>query len=59
MATPSLLSRVIEAQGQDIEIAYIKDWARSSIGDEGWTIHTYGGLRYRGRIVVPMLANLR
>ena len=59
VATPSLLSRVIEAQGQDIEITSIKDRVWSSIDDEGWTIHTNGGLRYRGRIVVPRLVDLR
>ena len=32
---PSLLSRVIESQGQDIEIASIRDQVRSGIGDEG------------------------
>ena len=28
-------------------------------GDEGWAIHTYGGLWYRGRVVVPQLTDLR
>ena len=37
----------------------IKDRVRSSTGDEGWTIHTHGDLRYRGKIVVPRLADLR
>ena len=35
VATPSLLSRVIESQGQDTEIASIQDQVRSSIGDKG------------------------
>ena len=52
-ATPSLLSKVIESQGQDLEIVSITDWVLSSAGDEGWAIHTYGSLRYRGRVVVP------
>ena len=59
MATPSLLSRVIESQGQDIEIVSIKDRVQSGTGDEGWAIHTYGSLRYKGRVVVPQLTNLR
>ena len=59
VATPSLISRVIESQGQDIEIAYIRDRVKSGIGDKGWTIHTDGSLRYRGRIVVPRLMDLR
>ena len=59
MATPSLLSRVIESQGQDVEIMSIRDWVQSGTGDEGWTIHTDGSLRYKGRVVVPHLTNLR
>ena len=53
MATPSLLSRVIESQGQDIEILSIRDWVQTGTGDEGWAIHTNGSLWYRGRVVVP------
>ena len=53
VATPSLLSRVIESQRQDAEIVSIRDQVQSSTGDEGWTIHADGSLRYRGRIVVP------
>ena len=59
VATPSLLSRVIESQGQDAEIVSIRDWVQSSTGDEGWTVHTYGSLQYRGRVVVPQLTDLR
>ena len=59
VATPSLLSRVIESQGQDSEIVSIKDRVQSSTGDEGWTIHVDGSLRYRGRVVVPQLTYLR
>ena len=59
MATPSLLSMVIESQGQDTEISSIRDWVQSGTGDEGWAIHTYGSLRYRGWIVVPQLTALR
>ena len=53
MATPSLLSSVIESQGQDTEVVSIKDWVRSYMGDEGWAIHTDGSLRYKGWVVVP------
>ena len=59
VATPSLLSRVIESQWQDAEIASIRDQVQSDTGDEGWTIHTNGSLRYRGRVVVPQLTDLR
>ena len=53
VATPSLLSRVIESQWQDTEIVSIKDRVQSGTGDEGWTVHADGSLRYRGRVVVP------
>ena len=56
---PSLLSRVIESQGQDTEILSIRDRVLSGTGDEGWAIHTDGSLRYRGRVVVPQLIDLR
>ena len=59
MATPSLLSRVIESQGQDTEVVSIRDRVRSGMGDEGWAIHTDGSLRYKGRVMVPQLIELR
>ena len=59
MSTPSLLSRVIESQWQDVEIVSIRDRVQSGTGDEGWTVHVDGSLRYRGRVVVPQLTDLR
>ena len=59
MATLSLLSRVIESQGQDVEIMSIRDREQSGISDKGWTIHGDGSLRCRGRVVVPQLTDLR
>ena len=59
MATSSLLSRVIESQSQDAEIVSIRDRVQSGTGDEGWTTHTDGSLRYRGRVVVPQSTDLR
>ena len=59
MATPSLLSRVIESQGQDAEIVSIRDRVQSGTSDKGWTVHADGSLRYRGRVVVPQLTDLR
>ena len=59
VATPSLLSRVIESQGQNAKIVSIRDRVQSGTGDEGWTIHTNGSLRYSGRVVVPQLIDLR
>ena len=37
----------------------IRDRVQSGTGDDGWTIHTDGSLRYRGRVVVPQLTDLR
>ena len=59
VATPSLLSRVIESQWQDAEIVSIRDRVQSGTGDEGWTVHVDDSLRYRGRVVVPQLTDLR
>ena len=59
MATPYLLSRVIESQWQDAEIVSIRDRVQSGTGGEGWTVHVDGSLRYRGRVVVPHLTDLR
>ena len=59
VATPSLLSRVIESQGQDVERVSIRDRVQSGTGDEGLTFHADGSLRYRGRVVVPQLTDLR
>ena len=59
VATPSLLSRVIESQGKNTKIWSIRDWVQSGTGDKGWTIHTDGCLRYRGQVVVPQLIDLR
>ena len=59
VATPSLLSKVIKSQGQDAEIVSIRDRVQSGTGDEGWTIHAYGSLRYKGWVVVPQLTDLR
>ena len=57
--TPSLLSRVIGSQGQDAEIVSIRDRVQSGTGDEGWTVHSDGSLRYRGQVLVPHLTDLR
>ena len=59
MATSSILSRVIESQGQDVEISSIRDRVQVSTCDKGWAIHTNGSLRYKGWVVVPQLIDLR
>ena len=59
MATPSLLSRVIESQRQDVEIVTIRDRVQAGYSDEGWAIHADGSLRYRGWVLVPQLTGLR
>ena len=42
-----------------MEIVSIRDRVQSGTGDEGWTIHADVNLRYRGRVVVPHLTDLR
>ena len=37
----------------------IRDQVQSGTSDEGWTFHIDGSLRYRGRVVVPQLIDLR
>ena len=37
----------------------IMDRVQAGTGDVGWTIHTDGSLRYRGRVVVPYSTDLR
>ena len=59
VATPSLLSRVIESQGQDAKISSIRDRVFSGTGHEGWAIYIDGNLRYRGWVVVPQLTDFR
>ena len=59
VATLSLQSRVIESQGEDTEISFIRDRVQLGTGDEGWAIHTDGSLRYRGPMVVSQLVELR
>ena len=57
--TPSLLSKVIESQGQDTKLLSIRDKVQSGTSNEGWAIHTEGSLRYRGRVTVPQSTDLR
>ena len=59
MATPSLLSRVINSKEQDAELVSIRDRVQSGTADEGWVIHTNGSLRNRGQFVVPQSMDLR
>ena len=42
-----------------MEIMSIRDRVQLGTGDESWTIHIDGSLRYRGRVVVPQLIDLR
>ena len=44
VATPSLLSRVIESLGQDAKIVPIRDRVQSCTSEEGWTVHADGSL---------------
>ena len=59
MSTSSLLSRVIVSQVQDTVLVSIRGRVQSGTTNEGWVIHTYGSLWYRGRVVVPQSTDLR
>ena len=37
----------------------IRDRVQPGTSDKGWVIHTEGSLRYRGRVLVPQLTDLR
>ena len=37
----------------------IRDRVQSGKGDKGWTVHADDSLRYRRRVVVPQLTDLR
>ena len=50
---PSLLSKVIESQGQEVEILSIRNRVQSGTSDEGWANHIDGSLQYKGWVVVP------
>ena len=50
---------MIESQGQDTEISFIRGQVQSGTDDEGWVIHIDESLRYKGRVVVPRLIDLR
>ena len=38
---------------------FIRNRVQSSMGEEGWAVHTNGSLWYRGRVVIPQLTDLR
>ena len=59
MATLSLVSRVIEPQGQNAELVSIRDRVQSGTMNERWAINTDGSLRYKGRVVVHQSTDLR
>ena len=50
---------MIESQGRDAEIVFIRDRVQAGTSDEGWAIHTDGSLQYRGRVVVPQFTALQ
>ena len=44
---------------QDVELVSIRGRVQLGTADEGWAIHTYGSLQYRGWVVVPQSTDLR
>ncbi|GFY96886.1 hypothetical protein Acr_11g0011920 [Actinidia rufa] len=53
-AEPSIISRVIEAQQQDIEAKTICDRIARGVGPTDWVLHSDQGLRYKSRLFVPL-----
>ncbi|GFY97535.1 hypothetical protein Acr_12g0000760 [Actinidia rufa] len=53
-AEPSIISRVIEAQQQDVEAKTICDRISRGIGPTDWVLHEDQGLRYKFRLFVPL-----
>ena len=37
----------------------MRDWVQLGTGDEGWAMHADDSLQYKGRVIVPQLADLR
>ncbi|XP_059627625.1 uncharacterized protein LOC132270465 [Cornus florida] len=50
---PTLVTRVIEAQRQDSNLAAIHQLILGGDTVKDWTLHTDGGLQFRGLLVVP------
>ncbi|XP_028101445.1 uncharacterized protein LOC114300784, partial [Camellia sinensis] len=53
IATPKILSEILESQRYDQEVAFIKARMESSETMLGWEIHTDGSLKYQGQMFVP------
>ena len=53
-AVASIISRVIEAQQQDVEAKTIGDCIVRGIGPTSWVLHSDQGLRYKSRLFVPL-----
>lgn len=55
---PSIIGRIIEAQGDDEELVkYVQGMKEKH--PEDWSIHTQEGMRFRGRLCVPNNESLR
>ncbi|XP_059636704.1 uncharacterized protein LOC132278820 [Cornus florida] len=54
VAQPTLASGVIEAQKQDNEIESIRTRISGGESVDGWTLHSDGGLRFKGKMYVPL-----
>ena len=51
---PSIISRVIEAQQQDVEAKTICDRIAKGVRPTSWVLHSDQGLRYKSRLFVPL-----
>ncbi|XP_059639007.1 uncharacterized protein LOC132281309 [Cornus florida] len=52
---PTLITRIIEPQRQDSDLATIHQLILGGDTVKDWTLHTNGGLRFKGLLVVPMI----
>ena len=53
-AEPSIISRGVKAQLQDVEAKTICDSIARKVGPKDWVIHSDQGLRYKSRLFVPL-----
>ena len=51
---PSIISRVVEAQQQDVEVKMICDRIAKGVGPTYWVLHSNQSLRHKSKLFVPL-----
>ena len=51
---PSIISRVVETQQQDVKAKIICDRIARGVGPTDWVLHSDQGLRYKSRLFAPL-----